>query len=55
MSVDPSTYSNVDVFRRDWLAINLMGKYPNLDLGINTKDVAMEKFFQAVRQGAETN
>lgn len=55
LSISPSDYSDVQSFYEDWLAVNLMSKYPKLNLGIDTKAVAFEKFKEAETACAETN
>lgn len=44
LDVDPSTYSDAESFSRDYLAVSLLSKYPNLDTKIDRKAKAIEKF-----------
>lgn len=53
--IDPNQYKNADVFARDWLAVNLMKKYPKLNLGVNTEEVALDAFKAAEVQCLLTN
>ncbi len=55
LEIDPLSYSSADLFRRDWLAVNLFSKYPELNLGIDTESVAYQKFRDAESQCAVTN
>lgn len=55
MEVDARSYTNADIFARDLLAISLLSKYPKLDLGINTAEVALEGFYNGETQCLETN
>lgn len=47
ISVDPTTYDDADKFSRDWLAVNLLGKYPGLRLSVDPEAVAWDSFFEA--------
>ncbi len=42
--IKPSDYDNRDDFFVDYLAIELLSKFPNFDLGIDREAVALEKF-----------
>lgn len=54
-SIDPSSYSCPDALWRDWLAVNLLSKFPKFELGIDTAEVAFTKFKMAEEQCAHTN
>jgi hypothetical protein len=51
----PSSYSNPEDFRRDYLAVELMSKFPYLDLGIDRAAVAIRKFMEAEQQCLYSN
>jgi len=53
--VDPSTFSDSMSFRDAYFACELMSKFPNWDLGIDRKQVAIEKFIESERSCAEAN
>lgn len=53
LEVNPRTYQDVDHFRDDYFAVELMSKYDNFDLTIDREAVALEKFFHAEDQCAE--
>lgn len=55
LSVDPSTYEDVETFRRDYLAAELMSKFDSFELGIDRVQVALEKFFASEDQCRSTN
>lgn len=40
----PHSYTEIETFKRDYLASKLLSKYPNADLGIDRAKVALEKF-----------
>lgn len=44
LGCDPRDYTNADLFARDWLAVNIMSKYPKLNLGIDTAEAAYGAF-----------
>lgn len=43
----PSTYTNIDLFRRDYAAISLLSKLDCLDTDVDKKAVALEKFYES--------
>lgn len=47
LEVDPSTYTDADVFRDDYFVVEHMSKFPNFDVGIDRVAVAIEKFRQS--------
>ncbi len=53
--VNPSDYTEADLFRRDYLAYNLLRKYDSLPLGIDTASVAMGKFLESEASCKLTN
>jgi len=55
--IDPRVYSRDQAckFRDDYLAVELMSKYPNWELGIDRKQVAFTKFRESEEVCAETN
>jgi hypothetical protein len=54
-SLDPSSYTDADLFRRDYLAVELMSKFDSYDLGIDRDEVALQKFIQAEDQCRSAN
>lgn len=54
-SVDSRQYDNAHEFSDAYMAVELMSKYPNWDLGIDKKAVALEKFMVSERQCSDTN
>jgi len=54
-SIDPSMYSNADVFRKDYLAVELMSKYPSWDIGVDRQQVAVSKLVESEVACAESN
>ena len=54
-SLDPSSYSSAEVFRRDYLACELMSKFDSFDLGIDRQKAALQKFLDTEVQCRETN
>lgn len=46
-SVNPSAYDNSTDFSRDWLATNLMAKYPFKVEGIDRRGVALQSFVES--------
>ncbi len=54
-SIDPSSYTDGSLFRRDYLAVNLLRKYDGFPLGIDTASVALEGFLATERACAKTN
>lgn len=55
LKVDPSTYGNPEDFRDDYLAVEMLSKYPYLDVKIDREKVALKKFEAAEKQCSETN
>jgi hypothetical protein len=53
--IDPRQYEDMDTFRSDYLAVEILSKFPNFDLGIDRQAVAIEKFLKSERDCAETN
>lgn len=53
--VDPSTYTDPALFRKDYLAAELCSKIPCWDLGIDRESVALSKFAESEIACAETN
>jgi len=53
--INPSDYSSMDDFRDDYLACELMSKFPSWELGINRETVAIEKFRSSEQACRETN
>lgn len=45
-SVDPRTYDNVEAFRRDYLAVSLLSKFPNFELGIDLAQASAKSFVE---------
>lgn len=54
-SIDPKSYSDPYDFFLDYQSVKLLSKYPYLDTGIDTKQVALEKFLWAEDLCKETN
>jgi len=54
-SVDPKGYTNADTFGRDYHSAEMMSKYPNWDLGIDRRAVALAKFLEAETLCKDTN
>lgn len=55
LSVNPLSYSDPFTFRDDYLAVELMSKYPFLGVNIDREKVAIDKFMASERQCSETN
>ena len=55
MSVNPSDYQDASTFAADYLAVELMSKYPYLDVDINRESVALEKFATVEKGLISTN
>lgn len=55
LSIDPSMYNDAGTFRDDYLAVEVMSKYSDWDLGINRDVVALDKFMLAEIGCFETN
>jgi hypothetical protein len=55
LEVNPSDYNDIDDFRDDYLACELMSKFPSWDIGINREKVALEKFSVAEQACASTS
>jgi hypothetical protein len=53
--LDISAYSDAWTFRDDYLAVELMSKYPYLAIDVNREAVALQKFADAELQCSETN
>jgi len=43
-SIDPSSYADAKDFHRDYIALNLLSKFPNFDMGVDREKVALDKF-----------
>lgn len=54
-SIDPRSYTDVFAFHRDWAAVNLLAKYPGLDLGVDRDRVAFDSFLAAERACYQSN
>jgi hypothetical protein len=54
-SVNPCDYDDPDSFRDDYLACELMSKFPSWDLGIDRDVVALQKFAEAETICEEAN
>lgn len=54
-SVNPDDYSDASTFRDDYLAVELMSKFPNLNVDCDREAVALSKFSDAELQCSETN
>lgn len=54
-TVNPLDYTNADAFRRDYLMTEMFSKYPNWDLKIDRKMVALQKFADSESKCGETN
>lgn len=55
LSVDPSTYSDWNMFYRDYISISLLSKWQHFNLGVDRAAVAMDKFLLSEKLCAETN
>lgn len=55
LQVDPSTYSDASDFRSDYLAAELMSKFPSWNIGIDRQQAALTAFKAAELSCAETN
>lgn len=55
LGIDPMHYQDPSRFRDDYLAVSLLSKFPFLNLGIDTKEVAKNAFYAAEKQCKETN
>jgi len=55
LSVDPSSYASPASFRFDYLAVELMSKFPYLSVNVDRKAVAMAKFHEAELSCASVN
>lgn len=53
--ISPLDYSNSWAFKVDYLAVELMSKFPYLDLKIDRKRVALDKFMEAEQQCLHSN
>nr|WKV33252.1 MAG: RNA-dependent RNA polymerase [Riboviria sp.] len=54
-AIDPSSYTDAEDFRRDYLAVSLMSKYPSWDVGIDRSAVALRSFLESERSCSDTN
>lgn len=54
-SVNPDDYLDADSFRDAYLAVELMSKYPNLNVNVDREAVALAKFSDSELQCSETN
>lgn len=54
-SIEPGLYSGSWDFRRDYLAVELMSKFPSFDLGIDRVKVALTKFLESEEICRKTN
>lgn len=50
-----SEYTDASDFRRDYLAVELMSKFPSWDLGIDREAVAIESFLKSEEQCSSSN
>lgn len=55
IKLDPSSYIDPEDFRDDYLAVELLSKYPYLDVKVDREVVALQKFKEAESQCSETN
>jgi hypothetical protein len=55
MGIRPSDYVDPLDFYRDYQAVKLLSRFPNLDTGIDTQAVALKKFCEAEVRCLETN
>lgn len=55
LSCDPCNYDNPQHFADDYLVTSVLQKNPRLPTGIDKKQVALDKFYQAERLCFETN
>jgi hypothetical protein len=55
LDIDPSDYEDVSNFADDYLITKVMSKSPNLPLGIDRQEAALDAFFNAELQCAFTN
>lgn len=54
-SIDPGSYIDAHDFFVDYQSVKLLSKYPFLETGIDTKQVAREKFHEAEESCRQTN
>jgi len=54
-SIDPMMYSCADKFRKDYLAVELMSKFPDWDIGVDREKVAVTKLLESEVACAESN
>jgi hypothetical protein len=47
--LDPSSYADSETFMRDYVAVNLLSKFPNFDIGVDRDKVALDKFLESER------
>jgi len=55
LSLDVGKYDNADRFRDDYLAVELLSKYPLLRIDVNREKVALETFLEAEKQCSEAS
>ncbi len=55
LSVNPADYNDPELFRDDYLACEVMSKFPSWDLGIDRDEVALKKFSEAEQICEEAN
>ena len=48
-------YDDVEAFRRDYLCVEFMSKFPNWELGINREEIALESFYAAEGRCSASN
>lgn len=53
--LDFKRYTNVDEFRIDYIAKNLLSKYPYFDLGLDRSAVALQKFLDSEKSCSEAD
>lgn len=55
LEIDPSRYDSAWDFFDDYICVTLLSKFPNFDLGIDRKKVAIEKFLDSERRCLEAS
>lgn len=55
LEVDPSTYTNAEDFKRDYLLCEIMSKYPLWDIGVDRTVAALSKFIDSEISCAAVN
>jgi len=53
--IDHGSYMDSESFARDYLAVSLLKKYPNFDLGVDTQKVAITSFLESESRCSEIN